>query len=50
MEIHKKVPKTVTTIKHIKKCGPAVDLGSNEIKEIFEDDVEIILDVRQTVQ
>jgi len=48
--IHKKVPKTVTTIKHIEKCGPAVDLGSNEIKEIMEDNKEIILDVRQTVQ
>jgi len=50
IEIHKKVPMTVTSIKHIKKCGPAVDLGSNEIKEIMEDNKESILDVRQTVQ
>ena len=37
---------TVTSIKHIKKCGPAVDLGSNEIKEIMEDNKETILDIR----
>jgi len=43
IEIHKKVPMTVTSIKHIKKCGPTADLpiGSNDLEEE-------ILDVRQT--
>ena len=43
IEIHKKVPMTVTSIKHIKKCGPAADLpiGSNDLEEE-------IFDVRQT--